>query len=336
MKKKILLTFITLFATSALAACSNGDDNGNNENDEKLSIVTTFYPIYDFTQNVVGDEGDVELLIPAGTEPHDFEPSAKQIAKIQDADAFVYHNENMETWVPDTIEGWEEGNPNIVKGTEGIELMPGEEHDHDHGEEEHDHDHEEDEEGHSHEYDPHTWLDPKLAIKEVEAISNQLSEDYPEKEETFKENADNYVEELEELDQEYEESLSNAKQKSFVTQHAAFGYLADEYGLNQVAISGLSPDEEPSPERLAELKDYVEDNDIHYIYFEENASDKIARTLADEVGVDLEVLNPLESLTDEQIDNGEDYISVMKDNLSELEKTTDTEGEEIQPEDADE
>lgn len=335
MKKKIWLTLFTLLAGSTLAACGSNSGNesegAGENNDEKLSIITTFYPIYDFTQNVVGDEGDVELLIPAGTEPHDFEPSAKQIAQIQDADAFVYHNENMETWVPDTVEGWEKGKPNIIKGTEGIELMAASE-EHEEGDE-----HEsEDEHHHSHEYDPHTWVDPKLAIKEVEAISKQLSKDYPEKQEAFEENAENYVKELEDLDKEYEGSLSNAPQKSFVTQHAAFGYLANEYDLNQLAISGLSPDEEPSPERLAELKDYVEDNDIHYIYFEENASDKIAKTLADEVGVKLEVLNPLESLTDEQMDNGEDYISVMKDNLKALEKTTNTKGKEIQPEESEE
>lgn len=324
MKKKILLAVITLFTTSALAACSNDEGSDNNADDGKLSIVTTFYPIYDFTQNVVGDEGDVELLIPAGTEPHDFEPSAQQIAKTQDADAFVYHDDNMETWVTDTIEGWEDGNPEIIKGTEDIELMTTAEDSH------------EKEEGHdqTHEYDPHTWVDPKLAIKEVEAINEQLSQAYPDKKETFKENTENYVKELEELDQEYEDSLANAQQKSFVTQHAAFGYLANEYDLNQVSISGLSPDEEPSPERLAELKDYVEDNDIQYIYFEENASDKIAKTLSDEVGVKLEVLNPLESLTDEQMDNGEDYISVMKDNLQALEKTTDSKGKEIQSEES--
>lgn len=319
---------VTLFVGGVLAACGNNtgnDSNTSGEGEGKLSIITTFYPIYDFTQNVVGDEGDVELLIPSGTEPHDFEPSAKQIAQIQEADAFVYHDENMETWVPDTVGGWEEEDLSIVKGTEDIQLMPT------------DKDHEDEDGGeHSHEYDPHTWVDPKLAIKEVEAIRDQLSQDYPDKEAAFEENAENYIGELEDLDQKYESSLSDAKQNSFVTQHAAFAYLANEYDLNQVAISGLSPDEEPSPERLAELKDYVEENDIHYIYFEENASDKIASTLADEVGVELEVLNPLESLTDQQMDNDEDYISVMQDNLNALEKTTDTEGEEVQPEDLDE
>jgi len=205
--------------------------------------------------------------------------------------------------------------------------MPGDEEGHDHG---HDHDHRE--EGHSHEFDPHTWVSPQMAAKEVNSIKDQLVELYPEREEAFESNAEDYLSQLEDLDQDYADTLEDAKQKSFVTQHAAFGYLAVDYDLNQVPISGLSSDEEPSPSRLAELKEYVADNDIQYIYFEENANDKIARTLADETGVELEVLNPLESLTDEQMDNGEDYVSVMEDNLTALEKTTSVEGEDIQPE----
>lgn len=335
MRKKFWLTLMVLSVGSVLTACGNDSEETSSDesNEADFSVITTFYPIYDFTQNIVGEEGNVELLVPAGTEPHDFEPSAQQIAEIQDSDAFVYHDENMETWVPDTVEGWEEGQLSIVQGTENIELMPGNEEDHDHEGEEH---RGEGEHQHSHEYDPHTWVDPKLAIQEVEAIRDQLSEDYPEKGDAFAENAENYIGELEELDQEYEASFADAQQKSFVTQHAAFAYLAREYDLNQVPISGLSSEEEPSPERLAELKDYVEENDIQYIYFEENASDDIASTLADEANVELEVLNPLESLTDQQIDNGEDYISVMEDNLSALEKTTNTEGEEVQSEETDE
>lgn len=134
------------------------------------------------------------------------------------------------------------------------------------------------------------------------------------------------------MDADYTTSLKEAKQKSFVTQHAAFGYLALDYGLIQVPIAGLSPEEEPSSGRLAELKEYVKKNKINYIYFEKNANDKIAKTLANEAGIKLEVLNPLESLTKEQMDNGEDYVSVMEDNLKALEKTTMVAGEEVVPE----
>ncbi|WP_038027085.1 metal ABC transporter solute-binding protein, Zn/Mn family, partial [Tetragenococcus muriaticus] len=202
-----------------LGACGNDDQSAANEQDESLQIMTTFYPMYDFTENIVGDEGDVELLVPSGNEPHDYEPSARDIAEITESDAFVYHNENMETWVPEASEGWQENEPAVIEGTEGITLMPGDE-------EEHDHDHDHGEEGHSHEFDPHTWVSPQMAVKEVESIKDQLVELYPERQEAFETNAENYISQLEDLDDDYTETLESAQQKSFVTQHAAFGYLA--------------------------------------------------------------------------------------------------------------
>ena len=123
-----------------------------------------------------------------------------------------------------------------------------------------------------HEYDPHVWLSPARAIKLVEHIRDSLSADYPDKKATFEKNAAAYIEKLKALDKAYTEGFSSAKQKSFVTQHAAFRYLALDYGLNQVSISGLSPDAEPSASRLAELTEYIKKNKISYIYFEENAS----------------------------------------------------------------
>ncbi|WP_367378496.1 metal ABC transporter solute-binding protein, Zn/Mn family [Enterococcus gilvus] len=323
MKKKIGILIIGLLALFGLGACKDNQATSNSKGD-KLHIVATFYPMYDFTKHIVGDAGDVSLLMPAGSEPHDYEPSAKDMAKISEADAFVYHNENMEGWVPSAIKSWKKGAPSVIEGTKGMVLLPG-------GEEEHDHSHEE---GHHHELDPHTWVSPHRAIKEVTSIKDQLITLYPDKKATFEKNAQNYLTKLEALDKEFSAELKNAKQKDFVTQHTAFNYLAVDYGLNQVGISGLNPDQEPDPSRIAELKHYVEDNGIKYIYFENNNQGKAAKTLADETNVTLAVLNPLESLTQKQMDAGEDYISVMKENLSALKKTTDTPGKEVTPETA--
>lgn len=321
MRKKFGILVISLLALFGLTACKN-NQAATETKEEKLQIVATFYPMYDFTKNIVGDEGDVALLMPAGSEPHDYEPSAKDMAKITEADAFIYHNENMETWVPSAIESWEKGTPNIVKGTKELLLLLG-------GDEDHDHSHEE---GHHHELDPHTWISPYRAIKEVTSIKNQLIKLYPEKQADFEANTKNYLAKLEALDAEYSDTLKTAKQKNFVTQHQAFSYLALDYGLNQVGISGINPDQEPDPSRIAELKHYVEDNEIKYIYFENNNQGKAAQTLADETKVQLEVLNPLESLTQKQLDAGEDYVSVMKENLSALKKTTSIAGKEVKPE----
>lgn len=277
MNKFLKITGISLL-TIGLAACSVTKESANEQteqsSDPTIQVLASFYPMYDFTRNVVGNEGNVELLMPAGTDSHDYEPSAKDMAKIQEADVFVYNNENMEMWVPAIESTLKEGDVTVVKATEGMVLLPGdEEHDHDH---EHDH-----EEGHSHELDPHVWLAPSLAIKQVASIRDQLSRAYPEKKAAFERNAAAYLEKLQSLDDSYQSAFKNAKQTHF-----------------------------------------VEDTGIKTIYFEENAKDSIAKTLATEAGVDLSVLNPLEGLTQEQMDRGEDYISIMEQNRDALMLTT--------------
>ncbi|ELZ1276014.1 zinc ABC transporter substrate-binding protein [Enterococcus faecium] len=309
--KKYLLTATVMMGALLFAAC--GNTNKEADKKEDLTIVTTFYPMYDFTKEIVGDEGNVKLLIPAGTEPHDFEPSAKERAEISDADVFVYNSSDMEFFVDSLKDSVDSKQTLMIEAAKGIDRLESQEAD----------EHEESEEGHdhSHEYDPHVWLDPVLAIKEVRTIAEELGEKYPDKKETFTKNADAYIKKLEALDQKYSDELKDATNRTFVTQHAAFAYLANQYDLKQVAISGVSPDQEPTPSRLAELKEFVKKNNIKVIYFEENASSKVAETLSNETGVKLEVLNPLESLTNEQIKAGENYISVMEKNLEALKES---------------
>lgn len=312
--KKLIVLGLSL-STLILVACHHLV--GKNS---ELSIVTTFYPVYEFTKQIVGGTADVELLVEAGTEPHDYEPSAKDIATIQEADAFVYENENMETWVSKL----DSKKVTAIKATKGMILLPSE-----------GHSHEENNEDHYHAYDPHVWLSPKRAIKMVESIRDQLSKQFPDKKTIFEKNAASYIKKLASLNKKYEEVLSQAKQKAFVTQHTAFAYLALDYGLKQVGITGISADTEPTATRLATLSRYVKDNDIKYIYFEENASKKVAETLAKETGAKTAVLNPLESLTKEEMKKGRDYISVMEENLKSLGKTTSQSGSEIKPETTD-
>ena len=317
MKKKFLL-FINLLALLFAWQVSHIKQVAA---DDKIKVVTTFYPVYEFTKAVTGDSADVSMLIKAGTEPHDFEPSTKNVATISDADMFVYMDDSMETWVKKVQKSINSDDLTVVKSTGDMLLMAGI------AEEE-----EEGHEGHSHEYDPHVWLSPKRAVTLVENIRDAFVAKYPDKTETFKTNSAAYIEKLNNLDKKYSDALSNAKQKSFVTQHAAFEYLALDYGLNQIPITGVSAESEPSAKRLASLTKYVKKYDIKYIYFEENASSKVAATLADEAGVKTAVLNPLESLTTKEIKAGEDYFTVMKDNLKALRLTTDVKGKEIKAE----
>ncbi|MBX8935817.1 zinc ABC transporter substrate-binding protein [Enterococcus gilvus] len=317
--QKGLLLIGTVVLSVLLTACGGQEKKEASSND-KIQVMTTFYPMYEFTKQVVGNKGEVELLIPAGTEPHDFEPSAKDLAKISDADVFVYNSPELETWTDNLTDTIDTKKTEIIQASKNITLMDGAEHDHEEAHDDHDaKEHEED--GHDHDLDPHVWLDPVLAIKEVETIRDQLSKKYPEDQATFEKNAASYIDELKTLNEDYQAGFKAAKNKTFVTQHAAFGYLAKQYGLTQEAIAGISPDQEPSPSRLSELKHYVDDHQVKVIYFEENASSKVAETLSKETGVKLKVLNPLESLTEKQIKNGEDYVSVMRENLDALKES---------------
>lgn len=291
------------------------------EEKKSLSVVTTFYPVYEFTKNIVGETGNVGLLIGPGSEVHDFQPSTKTIADLQKASDFVYLDDSMETWVGKTKKSLTNPKLNIIKASGKMILAASAESHEEHSSE-----------GHSHTYDPHLWLSPARAIKLVENIRDSLIKAHPDLAETFTKNAADYISKLQDLDKEYKEVLSQAKQKSFVTQHAAFGYLALDYGLKQVPITGVSAESEPNAKRLAELTKYVKNYQIKTIYFEQNASQALAKTLAKEAGVKTAVLNPLESLTKKQLAAGEDYFSVMRANLQALRLTTDQAGADVKPE----
>lgn len=309
MKKRIGLMSLASIVMMLVIGC------GNQENTQpetgKLNVVTTFYPMYDFTKNVAGDEAEVTLLLEAGTDTHGYEPSAKEVAAISDADVFVYNSEEMEVWVSSVLESIDTENTVIVNASEGISLLESTEEDH----------HDENEEDHHHEVDPHIWLDPVLAQEEVTNIKEGLVAADPENEEIYETNATKYNEKLQALDQEFTNAFNDATNRVFVTQHAAFAYLADRYDLEQVSIAGISTEEEPSPAKLAELQDYINANDIHYIYYAETSSSKIAETLANETGTELEILNPIEGITTEDQEKGTDYIQLMKNNLAALQKS---------------
>ncbi|MEK4527109.1 ABC transporter substrate-binding protein [Paenibacillus sp. BGI2013] len=305
----------------------------------KLNVQVSFYPMYEFTKNVAGDLADVHTLVPAGMEPHDWEPTPQDIASIEKADVLVYNGAGMESWI-DQVTG-SLSNTSLIQAeaSKGINLLEGGEHDHHHedseatehdhdhadeatAEEQHDHDHDaEAEEGHVHDHgglDPHVWLSPALAVKEVRNIEAGLAQAAPEHAEQFKQNADAYIAQLESLDQDFKAAVTDSKRKDFITQHAAFGYLAKEYGLQQVPIAGLSPEQEPSAAQMASVIDFAKEHQVKTIFFETLVSSKVSETIASEVGAKTAVLNPIEGLTEEEIAAGMDYISVMRQNLEAL------------------
>lgn len=307
-------------AVTALLLAGCGDEGINNSSGEseasgkKLKVVTSFYPMYEFSKQVAGEYADVIGLIPAGVEPHDWEPSAKDMAEIKEADVFVY-NGLVEGWAEQALESAPNDKRIVVEASGGIQLMESEEHGHEeegHEEEEHE------EEGGS--LDPHIWLSPVLAQQEVLAIQEAFEKADPANKDAYKANADAYISKLKELDNAFKSGLQGVKHTEFVTQHAAFGYLAKEYGLTQVPIAGLSPEQEPSPEQMAEVVAFAKEHKIKTILFETLVDPKIAQTIADEIGAKTDVLNPIEGLTDEDKKDNLDYIGIMTKNLEALKK----------------
>lgn len=307
--KRLTKMILGLTLVSLLVACGKETTEEKKEAD-KLHIVTSFYPMYDFAKKVAGDKADVTVLTEAGVEPHDYEPSAKDLAKIQNADVFIYNSNEMETWVRDVLASIDTKKVKVIEASQGIDLME--------ASEEHEH---EGEESHNHELDPHVWLDPVLAKKEVETITKGLVEVDTTNKDSYETQSSEFKKELDKLNDAYVAATKNATQKTFVTQHTAFSYLAKQYGLTQVPISGISPDQEPTPKELKNIEDLVKKDNIKVIYTESSASSKVAETITSATGATLSELNPLESLTKKEMDEGEDYLSVMYTNLDHLKLT---------------
>ncbi|WP_341347252.1 metal ABC transporter substrate-binding protein [Paenibacillus sp. FSL H3-0469] len=324
---------------------------------DKLNIKVSFYPMYEFTKSITGDLADVEVLVPPGVEPHDWEPTAKDMADISDADVLVYNGAGMESWAQQIVDGAAGSDLITIEASKGLQIIEGAEHEHDHehnheeeaaGEADHDHEHEhqqdestaeesdhdhyhndsaaggaEHEHDHDHDHDhggldPHVWLDPVMAIREVKTIEAALSAAFPGNAAAFHANSDAYIAKLEKLDQDFRAGLQNTKRKDFITQHAAFGYLAQQYGLTQVPIAGLSPEQEPSAAQMAKIVEFAKANKVTTIFFETLVSSSVADTIAQEIGAKTAVLNPIEGLTEEDAAHNQDYLSLMRQNLEAL------------------
>lgn len=269
---------------------------------EKIKVLTTIYPLYDFTRNVGKDKVDVTNLTPPGAEPHEWEPSPKDLAGLQKADVLIYCGAGMESWIDRALKA--SGSPGlvVVDTSRDIELITGTERNSGAG------------------TDPHIWLDPVNAMKMVENITAGLAQADPASKEFYEANAVEYKKKLETLNEEYKSGLAEAKSRVFVTSHAAFGYLARRYGLVQVPVRGLSPEVEPTPARMAEVIRLIKEKNIHYIFFESLVSPKISQVIASESGAGTLVLNPAAGLTTDELQAGKDYLSVMRENLTNLKK----------------
>lgn len=290
------LTLAVMVLTPILSSCSNGPSNASGS----PTVVTAFYPIQEAASRAGGDAVQVINLTPPGAEPHDLELTPDGVEEIQSADLVLYLGGNFQPAVDDALAGAEGETVDLLAGLETLPPPAAEA-----------------EEGLT--VDPHVWLAPPLYAEMVGEVADALVKIAPDDASTIAANASEFQDEINVLDREYREGLATCERDTIVTNHAAFGYLAHAYGLVQEPISGVSPEAEPSPARLAELKDLVDREGITTIFTEELVSPEVAQALADEAGVRTAVLATLEGLTEEERAAGDDYLSLMRDNLATLE-----------------
>ncbi len=326
--KKIKWLAVLLSLAVAGSACAAEGGKKKADSDERFTIYTSFYPMYEFTKRIVKDRAEVINIMPEGSSSHDFEPSAKQMAEMADADVLIYQGAGMEHWIDKAKTALTAENEDLkfIEAGQGLDLRPAEHvHHHEH-EEEAGHEHEENEEaGHEHEeehhhgqYDPHLWLSLRNAARLAENIAEGLGEIRSEDKAFYEENLKAFKEELSALDEEYSEKLKASGLEYFLITHEAFGYLADDYGLIQKGLSGMGTEQEPDPEKMAEMVRFAREHNIKAVYYDADGSAKTAEILAEEIGAEVLPLYSVHSPSKEQLADGGNYLTLMRKNLDAL------------------
>jgi len=292
---KALVAALSVGAFALLAGCSGADAAGSSGSGGKLSIAASFYPLQFVTERIAGSRATVSSLTPPGAEPHDLELTPKDVARINDADLVVYLS-GFQTAVDDAVATQAGETALDVASTAKLDRTVAEE----------------GETG----TDPHFWLDPQRLAAVSTQIEQRLATVDAAGATTYAANLATLVAELNILDGEFRTGLASCANKDLVTSHQAFGYLAARYGLTQVGISGLSPEQEPDPATLARVTNFVRANKVRTIYYETLISPAIARTVASETGARTAVLDPIEGITDQS--QGDDYFAIMRSNLKDL------------------
>jgi zinc transport system substrate-binding protein len=282
---------------------------------DKIKIVTSVFPLQEFAEAVAGERGEVSLLLPPGAEIHTWQPRASDIIRLSSADVFIYVGAALEPWLYDMMKSVKNPELGVLEASQGLSLLSEKVDQPKHGEKKNTG-------KHNHEHpviDPHVWLDFENDQIIVDRIESLLSELIPEGRPVFKRNALLYKKKLQKLDQKYQEGLRYCLQRTFILGgHAAFGYLARRYHLNQIALYGLSPDSKPTSRKLAEIVDLTKEHQIKVIYFENYVSDELAKVMAKEVGAVTLVLSAGANISKEQLRSGMTFLEIMEKNLENL------------------
>ena len=305
-----ILTIIILVSLFLTGCNNSAKSNNSTESNNKLTIVTSFYPMYISTLNIVKDIPNVEVLNMTTSQTgclHDYSLSTKDLKTLSNADILIINGAGMESFLDDVID--EYSDLKIIEASKGIHLIEDTEHD-DHTE---DHDHED----HDHDVNPHVWVSISKNIEEVSNIAEELSSLDPNHANEYQDNANEYIAKLENLKTEMHSTLDNIAHKDIITFHEAFPYFAEEFGLNIVGVIEIEPDSEPSAKEVENIISIIKEKNIKALFTEPQYSSKIADTIAKETGASIYTLDPI--VTGDSNEKAyNDYIIKMQENLNTL------------------
>ena len=316
LKRKLLAVITAVATVFSLCACSS-ESGYSNSDSGKLKIISTVFPPYDLARQIAGDNAEISILLPPGSEIHNYEPSAKDMIAIRNCDIFLYIGGENEQLAEKLINSNDTENVTAVKLIDYVPTLSEDEdeHGHDH---DHDHDHE-----HEHETDEHIWTSPKNAQLMLSAVYDAICKVDPSNKQTYTKNKDAYAKQLSDLDNAYRSAVDNAKNKTIVlADKFPFRYLAHEYGLEfSAAFAACSDESEPGVSTMIKLTKTIKENNIPAVYYLEFSSTKIADTLCDETGATKLMLHSCHNVSKQDIENNISYVDLMKQNLENLKLT---------------
>lgn len=279
------------------------------EGEVKPIVSVSTFSLYEAARAIAGDELEVHNIIPLGGDAHMFSPNPTQVAEISSASLFIYNGAGFETWA-ESLKNTLPKTTQIVDMSQHVAMQKSEE-----GHEEGHDDHEEHQHG---AYDPHYWLDIDNMIKMTQTLDGEFSKLLPSKAEIFHGNAATYIGELQKLKAEYAKGLAECKNRTLVSNHDAFGYLAHSNKLENVSVVGLSSDEQPSAKNIADIIATVKEHGVKTIFFEEMINDNVSQTIARETGAKAVPLQPLENISQDELKSHQTYLTIMRENLKKL------------------
>lgn len=313
----ILTVMITIFIF--LSGCSD-HKNETSEHSNALSIYVTVYPLQFLVEEIGADTVEVTTVFPPGVDAHTYEPTSREMTEIATSDAFFYIGPNMEGFVESAAD---------ALASEGVQLIEIEQFEHlfsheaqesltEHDDHEHDEHH--DDEHHHHLYNPHIWIDPLRMIEMAKIVQNTLSELHPEAKMEYEQNTERLIEQLEQLDQTFIKMANEKENKYMIVPHAAYDYWTERYGIEQIAVSGFSTTEEPSQKHLTEIIQLAQSYDVHYVFYEQNTPNKLIDIIQTHIDANVATIHNLSVLTDNDIENEEDYFTLMEKNIDILDE----------------